>query len=603
MIRKVRVPLKLKLIVLITALLTASTLFYLFFALDLFKKDKSAYIYETNMTNAENLATQVERFISTAHHHLQQLASAYDKNSSPARMVEMFNTVPHMIEFSVYHQDKKLFYIFDKHALAQSQLPPDHFQQVQRLHGLPLKHLQPNKIYLENQTIPAGFPHFVMGIKKERIYLARIDFTPLVSMFRQNNIYRTYVLSNMGKTFLQQSIDQHSILQEDFPQQIQSGQIDSGVREFTHRNGKKYLTAFYKIKPLNLTVISEIEQQSAYRAANYLIKKSLFFGIFVITVAIIAGIIFARSLTAHLGKLFTATQKMADGDFKSQVIIKAHDEIGALSDSFNYMSQEIVRYMEEMRTKVRLENELAVAKLVQDSFFPKQDLTLPHIQLSSFYSPASECGGDWWSCIQHQHKTIILIADATGHGVPAAFLTATANACANNIKIVGQSDPSYLESPAKILSLMNHAICNIAEKIYMTCFVGIIDPQDKIFKFANASHNPPLLFRPTDNISKADFHPILKTKNPRLGHQQNATFEEAWEEVKENDSIIFFTDGIIECTDHQQKQWGQRNFIKSLIAHIQSPTPAQSVVKEAQLFCQGHPFDDDVTLVITRING
>src|SRR5690606_11851732 len=120
---------------------------------------------------------------------------------------------------------------------------------------------------------------------------------------------------------------------------------------------------------------------------------------------------------------------IAQGNFDKRVKVKGHDEVGALSDSVNDMADKIVLYMEEMKEKARLENEVAVAQLVQSSFFPRSSLTSPDLQVFGHFEPASECGGDWWGIADHGDWRIFFIADATGHGVPAALLTATINCC------------------------------------------------------------------------------------------------------------------------------------------------------------------------------
>ena len=145
----------------------------------------------------------------------------------------------------------------------------------------------------------------------------------------------------------------------------------------------------------------------------------------------------------HLNTLFTATQRIAEGNFETKVEIPSSDEIGALSDSFNFMSDEITRFMGEMKEKARLENEVKVAQLVQSSFFPNDDITIGPVDISAFYQPASECGGDWWGYVEDENVLVLIIADATGHGVPAALLTATANCSINTIKLFSKDIQAF----------------------------------------------------------------------------------------------------------------------------------------------------------------
>ena len=74
--------------------------------------------------------------------------------------------------------------------------------------------------------------------------------------------------------------------------------------------------------------------------------------IFIVAIAMIIGVLFSRTFTSPIEKLFQGTAQLAKGNFNTKIEVNSKDEIGALSDSFNYMSQEILRYTEEVKDKV-----------------------------------------------------------------------------------------------------------------------------------------------------------------------------------------------------------------------------------------------------------
>jgi sigma-B regulation protein RsbU (phosphoserine phosphatase) len=96
----------------------------------------------------------------------------------------------------------------------------------------------------------------------------------------------------------------------------------------------------------------------------------------------------------------------------------------------------------------------------------------------------------------------------------------------------------------------------------------------------------------------------MGANGPRLGHVEDASYEDNSIEFKSNDAIIFYTDGIIECTNNEGKEWGQRKFIKSLCANIQKEAAdaRDAIISEAETFYEGNPHNDDVTIVITKMN-
>ena len=584
----------------ISILLLASMAFYVYFAVDLFSKDKSAYIYEDSLKSNESLATIISTKIESAQRTLLMVRAATNKSA-------VFNTVPSFLSYKEYKIEKKS--IIPIAELFNSETPQSygfltgHIEEVEKRFPPPLQ-----KIVLENITaIPIisseVIPHFLISRvspNKKELITARVLANDLIDALRKNTNYYSYVITTDGAPFLNITANTITPRLPHLKKIIGSGR--SGVIDST---GKKMGTSLISYSPLNgmgLVVVSEILKARAFKATEYLVTKSQFFGVFLISIAVIIGILFARGVTTDIDKLVLATDQVRKKNFTTSVAIKSRDEIGALSDSFNIMSKEILNYMKEMKEKARLENELEVAKLVQESFFPDHHTSNDEVQLSAFYAPASECGGDWWSYLDHNGKLILFVADATGHGVPAAFLTATANCCATNIKYLANTNPEIINSPSKILTFMNNAICSVGERIHMTAFVGVIDKETGVMKYSNASHNSPFMVQNLgkEAMNKSDLIPILGNIGPRLGHKKDAAYDEGQVQLEEKTSLILFTDGILENTNTELNAYGQRKFINSIVDRLcpDAKTSVESIIRDANTFCDGHAYDDDVTLVV-----
>src|SRR5690606_10878260 len=149
---------------------------------------------------------------------------------------------------------------------------------------------------------------------------------------------------------------------------------------------------------------------------------------------IIIGVFASNTLTSAIRNLAEATSKVMDGDFSVRVEPKSGDEIGALAQSFNKMTEEVSRLMEKTAENARMEAELKTAHTVQATLFPQNEAHLGPIAIYGKSEPASECGGDWWHCSHIGNKVYGWIGDATGHGVPAALLTSAARAVASVIE-------------------------------------------------------------------------------------------------------------------------------------------------------------------------
>ena len=293
----------------------------------------------------------------------------------------------------------------------------------------------------------------------------------------------------------------------------------TGSKRIVDEAGRIYLLTFSTIEDLGLKIVSLIEYKEAFRAITFLIQMSGIFAVFIICIGVISSILGAKTLTQPVQALMEGTVAVGHGDFSTKVEVKSQDELGVLGDSFNYMQGEILKYMDEVKEKTRMEGELAVAQLVQNSFFPNQSFENNLLQIAGSYQSASECGGDWWGFSEINDKTIVFIGDATGHGVPAALITATAYTSVNIIEDLSRSNPEISLSPDKILEQMNHAVYKMGGQILMTFFVGVIDHRSKMLTYSNASHNPPFLL--TNNAggspTKEDIMPLDGNPGYRLG--------------------------------------------------------------------------------------
>ncbi|WP_372655277.1 SpoIIE family protein phosphatase [Halobacteriovorax sp.] len=376
---------------------------------------------------------------------------------------------------------------------------------------------------------------------------------------------------------------------------INKSKLDEATIDVDSENPR--ILSFKIDSKYNLIFTTEILKSEAYKVNDYLIGKSKVFGLVILSLSIFIALLFSRSLTQSLEKLYNFTLSISKGEFNQNVEIKSRDEIGALGDSINFMSKEIVRYMSEMKEKARLENEIETARYVQSTYFPEELIESHNHSIASFYKPASECGGDWWGFIENEDRLCIVITDATGHGVPAALLTATAHCCIENLKQVGGDD---LKSPAKILEFMNSSIQCLDGKMLMTAFCCVLDKESGRAFYSNASHNPPL-YRGViyDETKKNNFKPLLGKTGPRLGHKEFGNYVDESIPLNEIERILFFTDGILESKNSENKEYGQRRFLKSLNKYGMRNNKGfiDSIVEESFLFYGDCPIDDDVTLL------
>lgn len=367
--------------------------------------------------------------------------------------------------------------------------------------------------------------------------------------------------------------------------------------------GIAWLYAWEYDRRTNIASAVRIKQEDAFQVTRYIVNKSLTYGIFILGIAMILSVLLARPLTAQLEKLFGATQEIAKGNFAVRTSISGSDEVGALADSVNDMAGKIEVYIEEMREKARLENEVAVAQLVQASFFPAKGITERGLEIKGHFEPATECGGDWWGVTSSEDWRVLFIADATGHGVPAALLTATINCCKTSLDYIQILQPDFLSRPDEILRFMNQAVCGAGKEIQVTCFVASLNVKSGKFVYANASHTPPLYYNSLkDSLSKDDFQPLIEANGPRLGQSYEARYESRTLSLAPHDTIFFYTDGLTEGENSEGSPWGVRRLLKALAQHGRGSIDdvLAGVLSEFKVFSPEKP-KDDLTAVLLKV--
>jgi sigma-B regulation protein RsbU (phosphoserine phosphatase) len=329
-----------------------------------------------------------------------------------------------------------------------------------------------------------------------------------------------------------------------------------------------------------------------------------------IGVALIFAILFSKTLTAPINRLYRATREVAEGNFALNLEIKGRDEIGALTSSFNLMSRQISELISAQADKIHLENELAIASTVQQTLIPPDVFRNSDIYIHSHYQAASQCGGDWWGFFGVGRKICIMIADATGHGMPSALITASARSCVSMLHKLAQEDSDFSFSPSAMLAYANRVVHDAsATKIMMTFFCAVIDFDTMTLSYSSAGHNPPWLFK-----KEGDGYVLksLTAKGQRLGEAREVdVFEELKIEVSPGDLLFLYTDGLTEGTNarpaegEEREMYGKKRVRKSVESHLAGgpQTVVDGVIQEFLAFNGDKPLDDDVTIAVAQVLG
>jgi serine phosphatase RsbU (regulator of sigma subunit) len=202
----------------------------------------------------------------------------------------------------------------------------------------------------------------------------------------------------------------------------------------------------------------------------------------------------------------------------------------------------MVHLAQERIERERIEQELEVARRIQQASLPKEVPTLEGWHIASFYQPAREVGGDFYDFhLLSEGRVGLVVGDATGKGVPAALVMSTT---CGMLRLAAQS----YSSPAEMLQRVNEALFPyIPTNMFVTCFYGVLDPKSGHLSYANAGHNLPC----RRHDGQAD---ELRARGMPLGLMPGMAYEEKEAMLETGDSVLFYSDGLVEAHDPQRRE-------------------------------------------------
>src|SRR5215211_4616266 len=203
------------------------------------------------------------------------------------------------------------------------------------------------------------------------------------------------------------------------------------------------------------------------------------------------------------------------------------------------------QHLEQERIeRERVEQELRVARRIQQGSLPKEVPTLEGWQIAPYYQPAREVGGDFYEFLELDDGRVgFVVGDATGKGVPAALMMSTT---CGMLRLAAQS----YSSPGEMLQRVNEAlVADIPPSTFVTCFYAMLDPQSGHLVYANAGHNLPCC-RHEHAVTE------LKARGMPLGLMPEMSYEEKETVLVPGEGVLFYTDGLIEAHNPQREMFG-----------------------------------------------
>ncbi len=315
-------------------------------------------------------------------------------------------------------------------------------------------------------------------------------------------------------------------------------------------------------------------------------------------VALVLGLLLARSITRGVHALSVGTQRLRQGDFSYQIRIRSRDQLGELAESFNLMSRGIQQLMVEQVEKERLEEELRIARQIQMSLLPGKDLaSLPGLRVAALCLPAAEVGGDYFDLLPLSPTRMgVLVADVSGKGTSAALYMA-------ELKGLVLSLSRIYESPAKLLCEANRILAaHMDSRSFVTMTYAVVDTAARRMRYARAGHNPLIHLEARTGRTR-----VLTPAGLGLGLDAGDRFEKILEEdevpLEPGDFFLFFTDGLSEAMNPGSELFGESRLRRILEdgRGLSSEELKERILEEVRAFVGEALPHDDMTLVVLKV--
>ena len=315
-------------------------------------------------------------------------------------------------------------------------------------------------------------------------------------------------------------------------------------------------------------------------------------------VALVVGLLLARSITRSVHALSRGTERLRQGRFDQPIPVKSRDQLGELAESFNLMSRDIQQFMRESAEKERLEEELRIARRIQMSLLPQGTVSSPHVTIAATCIPAAEVGGDYYDLLPLSgDRLAVLVADVSGKGTSAALYMA-------ELKGLMLSLSRVHDSPAALLAEANRILAgDMDARSFITITYAVLEPREGRMRFARAGHSP-LMHRDATTAATR----VLTPPGLGVGLDPGPQFERVLEEMevplRPSDLFLFFTDGISEAMNEKGELFGEDR-LRRLLEQDGAGSAEEvreRILSEVQRFVGGAPQHDDMTMVVLRVD-
>jgi len=313
--------------------------------------------------------------------------------------------------------------------------------------------------------------------------------------------------------------------------------------------------------------------------------------------SIVIGVFIARSITHSIHSIYQGVQSIQKGEFDFRIPTGNSDQLDAMANSFNNMSASIMKLMQQVSERERMEKELEIAKEVQNQLFPQHIPTTHGIEISASCTPASQVSGDYYDFLSHDRNHLdFLIGDISGKGISAALMMASLVATIRSGLNLPQ-EPHQTERISRVVAESNRQFYRKSSpESYSTLVLNHYNASSRTLTYCNAGHHPPLVF------SNGDLRE-LTAGGTVVGLFEKWSFVASETTLEKGDLVVYFTDGVVEATNREGEQFGTER-LKRLVSEntfLTADDVQAMIVEQVFVWAEGEEQADDITVLCLKV--
>ncbi len=564
---------------------------YVLIAKNVFENDKISYVFDAQNSRLQSVKSEVESKLAMSLLAARSIVATYDPNLGRPNSAgqQIFKDEKNLMAIELWNQTaKQSVFRLEK---VPSLLPP-----VAETFAKGVGEADLRLINKDTFLLSLKYDQGPRGTYQIRLAVLTKDLLPTPDMM--NSIALLSDTSNTDMSILAVS-DMRGLQPQTFLN-VAKTRSSEGVEQtkLVTDNDHRFLMSQTEMKAYKLRLVSLTPEAEALGALNVLFTRSLIFLVLSFFALTIIALTLARLLTSGL-KIITAwAEEIAEGTFDDRPKIQSQDEIGILAGAFGRMIREIQRLLLETREKARMEAELKTAAYVQEKLLPEQSShAFNSIEVFGTVMTSSECGGDWWYYFQQGEYIYVAVADATGHGTPAALITAAARSIFSRIE---NENIPLLE----MMRIWDHAVYSCSrQEVLMTGQLYRVHSKTGDVTFVNAGHEPPYLMRYKD-YGGYEVDNVHMMASARIGDNIPSTLREQSFTLSPQDTLVIYTDGLFSIERPDGQVLSELRFGKKLAKKITFLKSAKEVsaatLEEFNTYRGDIPLPDDVSVVVIK---